>query len=163
MPYPCPDNKTCSTHYLSADSSYQELTNPNLTTYIIVLVLVWGMYLKLRPSFSSYFIAIPFHLGALILLFSISLHMSRILLSNEFFRHTIGICKTTEGLIDGTCVPLCLNDKVPLELGHQGTPNIYKCVDQSKDIYYNTYIYIKKDYTTPFFSFLTGRTRLLST
>lgn len=153
--YLCPDNKSC--RYMAVKD---QVGTKNFVIWVATYIVVFGMYLKVRPSFSSYFIAIPFHLGAFFLLTMLGHILSFNLLGNDTIRAMFGMCKTTEGLDWNNfhdCVPLCENrNSVPVDANHiaclsRGDANcitatnddqpVYQCIEDDKSKIYDGYVY----------------------
>ena len=84
-PQSCPDTTECNTYDQAEshgnstnDDDLDENTKIKLVfklvfVFAVALIVVFGAYLKLRPSFSSYIFAIPFHLFAGLLLLFVSI------------------------------------------------------------------------------------------
>ena len=127
---PCPDNQDCKRdddNWSDQAKAHGMYTRIKLV-FAVALVVVFGTYLKLRPSFSSYIFAIPFHLFAGFLLLCVSIMATEGLLTIDAFRSMIGMCKKTEVHDkDGTCVPLCQNEKKVPATYIYGTT--YECID----------------------------------
>ena len=186
--YPCPTSTTFFTKrsISSPSSQNQSTSNPpeancdftplvnqvlvkhqgKITWTVVAIVL--GVYITLRPSFSSYLAAIPFHFSAVVLLSVLSFRAisprSGGLLANDTFRTMVGACKKYEGKdTDGKCIPLCENkDKMPVRqwveydidkggYALQQSEKWYHCIDPPepeflanrtfKEMQFNGYIY----------------------
>ena len=153
---PCPDTQECDLFAVYAEKHgvYTKI----LLVFAVAIVVVFGAYLKLRLSFSSYtsaiFLGIPFHLFAGLLLLFVSMMASEGLLRIDAFRSMIGMCKKTEGHDDdGTCVPLCQNrKKVPVADWLHPT---YECIDPNPKtiLWYDGFIFRKlQDESRPLFA-----------
>ena len=187
--YPCPTSTAFFTERsISSPSSQKQSTSnpseancdftPLLNQVLVkhqgkitwtVVAIVLGVYITLRPSFSSYLAAIPFHFSAVILLSVLSFRAisprSGGLLANDTFRTMVGACKKDEGKdTDGKCIPLCENkDKMPVrqwveydidKVGYaedtlQQSEKWYHCIDPPEPEFWAKRSYRIRDFTLP--------------
>ena len=110
----CPSNTDCPFRASRNESNlaiypYGQYENYVISALSLVeLVVVLLVYQKIRPSFSSYLLAVPIHTVVIVLLLYFGATLVIAIEENESFRGIVGLCSLTQGRqSNGDCASWC--------------------------------------------------------
>ena len=129
----CPSNTDCPVR--ASDIGFPTYEGAvQKVGFIVELVVVVLVYQKIRPSFSSYLLAVPIHTVAIVLLLLFFGNLRVRIEENDSFRRIVGLCPRTQGRrSNGDCVSWCEDPSkraiVDWDIQNGIPVGTYRCMD----------------------------------